>query len=116
MDRTIRIIIDEKRNEIKKANNLYPQRASEIIVELSALIGNINDELLKRQMAFNEKKMFYLAKIKSVAKADVEAQCTEEYRQYQEAKGYRELITEMIRGLKYYLRAVEDEKSFSKHI
>lgn len=66
-------------------------------------------------MSYNQVKSNILDEIKSVAKAEVKAQCTDEYRQLQEIKGYQSLVTEMIRGLKYYCRSLEDEMQFSKN-
>lgn len=89
--------------------SLSPKEASDIIVRLSAIMGNYSDALLDKQMAFNEKKAECLEKIKSVAKAQVMAECSKEYRDFQEIKGERENIVEMIRSLKYYMRSMEDD-------
>jgi hypothetical protein len=113
---TIRETINEYRNKIRDCSNLGPSEASKYLVELSALTGNVNEELLKVMMDYNYKKSEFLTEIKSVAKAEVKAQCTEEYRRLQEVKGYRDLIVELIRSLKYFLRSLEDERSFSKHL
>lgn len=112
----IREIINQYRDKLRDTNTLTPEVAAKILVELSSLLGNLNEVLLERQMAFNDMKMQCLDEIKSVAKAVVKAETTKEYRDYQEVKGYIELTKEMIRGLKYYLRSSGDEYGYSKNI
>ena len=113
--RTIREMIDDYRNKIKDATDLQGEEASRYIVELSSIMGNLNQHLLDTQMEYNKKKLELLGEIKSVAKATVSAETTEEYRAYQEAKGYKDVLVEMIRGLKLYVRAKGDEYGFSKY-
>jgi hypothetical protein len=112
---SIREMIDEYRNKIKDASSLEPDQASRYIVELSSIMGNVNQELLAKQMLYNEAKLKCLDEEKSVARAAMKAETTDAYRAYQEVKGYRDLLVEMIRGLKYYLRSQDDENSFGKY-
>ena len=111
---TIREMILKHQNKLANAGDLSPDDASKILVELTALMGNVNSALLDAQMLFNEKKMNILDEVKAVARAQIRAETTQEYRYYQEVKGYRELLMEMTRGLKYYLRANEEEYQVNK--
>jgi len=115
MVETTRDIINKYRNRLADATNLSPVEASQYIVELASYMGNITELLVEKQMNYNKKKAKCLEEVKSVAKAEVKAQCSEEYREQQEVKGYLSLITELIRACKYYVRASEDEQSFVKH-
>jgi len=115
MAETTRDIINKYRNRLADASSLSPPEASQYIVELASYMGNITELLIEKQMIYNKKKSECLDEVKSVAKADVKAQCSEEYKEWQEVKGYLALIIELIRACKYYVRASEDEQSFSKH-
>ena len=114
MEKSLREIINEYRNKIKDSTNLTPELAANYLVEITSYMGNVNERLLDAQMAYNDKLQDTLDEIKSVAKAQIKAQCSQEYRNLQEVKGYQSLMTEIIRGLKYYLRALGDEYGFSK--
>ena len=72
----IRDQIKKIQNEVKDAKDLFPARASELLMTLSALLGNINDEIRDAEMAYNNTK---------------------------------ELAIELMRWLKYFLKAREDE-------
>jgi len=112
----IRQIIDKYRDRLTNSLDLQQPEASQYLVELSALMGNVNLELIGRQMAFNKKKLEYLDEIKSVAKADVKARTSDEYRLLEEVKGYKEVLLELTRALKYFLKALQDEQQTSKNL
>lgn len=104
---TLREIINKYRNEIKE--DLQPHRASEILVELSSLQGNINDEIRKRDMEYNVKlRDCYKAESKA-NRAKIEAEISPEYENMRKTKDIGREVTDMIRSLKYYLRVKEDE-------
>ena len=106
---TIREQIIQYKDKLSSKKELTPEDASKILVELTAIWGNVNSNLIDAQMDFNKIKLKYLDEGTSVAKAEIKAQISDEYKWYQEVKGYSELVKEMIRGLKYYLRACQDE-------
>lgn len=103
-------MIKKRQNEIlSSGDQLDPIRAAQILTELSALYGNILDEVKKRQMIYGEKLVEILDTEKSVAKAEAKAKATSEYESLLEAKNTDKLCLELIRSIKYYLRAKEDE-------
>ena len=107
---SMREIITGKLDRLKNAHDLQPSEASEILVEMSALIGNINNEVKNRQDNFNKKLIEMIERPKmSVAKAKILVMDTDEWRDLETAKGYKEAMFEAIRGLKYFLRAKSDE-------
>ena len=105
---TIRDIISAYQNELAKGD-LQPQRAAEILTELSALIGNILDEIQKREVAYNKVLLLSLEVEKSANKAKIQAEVSQEYQDFRTAKNTYEVAKEMIRALKYLLRAKEEE-------
>jgi hypothetical protein len=105
---TIRDTIKLFQAEVRDTD-LMPERAAEILAKSSALFGNINDTIRERGMIYNKKLLEVLDSEKSVAKAKVIAETTEEYNSYLEAKNTKEALLELIRSLKYFLRAKEEE-------
>lgn len=91
------------------SGNLLPNRASEMLTEISALLGNINDEITKRDMEYNQVLLECLEKEKSANKAKIVAGTTESYKSMRDARNTEKVATEIIRSLKYYLKAKEEE-------
>ncbi len=109
---TIRDYIHEIQKEVKDTD-LQPERAAELLTKLAALIGNVNDEIRKRDIAYQYKLLEMLAG-KSVAAAKIHAQTSDEYVLMREARDMKELALELIRSLKYFLKAKQEEWSVSK--
>lgn len=104
---TIREQINGYRDELLK--DLQPDRASEILKEMSALMGNISDEILKNEVAYNKVLLECLKNEKSANKAKITADITEEYINLKTARNTEKNATEMIRSLKYFIRQKEEE-------
>ena len=111
---TIRERIKTIQNEISKGN-LHPTRSAQILSELSALYGNVNEEITTRQLDYQKKLLEELEKDQTARKAELLAQTTEEYRLFREAKDTQMLVQEMIRSQKYLIRCYSDEAQQSKH-
>lgn len=105
---TIREYISELNRDIARGS-LDGHTAAELLNKAVALFGTVNDKLVQRQMDYNNKLSEMLDAEKSAKKGEVKAQTTEEYQSLLEVKMARETLVEMIRGLKYTLRALEDE-------
>lgn len=110
---TIRDIIKNFQTEIRNTD-LQPERAAEILSKSAALFGNVNDVIRERSMIYNKKLLEILGNEKSVAKAKVIAETTPEFESYLEAKGTKEALLELIRSLKYFLKAKEEEYKTSQ--
>ena len=112
--KTIREIITENQNEILKGN-LLPQRAAEIMTELSAVIGNLNDEITKRDMEYNKVLLEWYDKESTANRAKIRANITPEYEAMRMARNTKELAVELIRSLKYFLKSAEEERQTSRY-
>lgn len=112
---TIKERINDYRNQLQDMSEVTNEKANRILVELSALSGNITTELINRQMIYNQKKMECLEEVKSVARAVMMAETSEEYRNYQEVKGYQELVRDLTRSLKYFIRSLGDDWEMSRN-
>ena len=108
--KTIRELITEKSSLLRDIDTLGPIKVSEEVVELASLLSSLNAEIVVSQFALNQKRRELLEEAKSVAKARLLAEATEEWRSWFERVMQREALQELIRTCKYYLRAVDTER------
>ncbi len=106
--KTIREIIQSHQSEILKGN-LLPVRAAEILTEISALIGNFNDEITKRDMEYNKILLEWYDKETTANRAKIRANITPEYEAMRTARNTKDLAIELIRSLKYFLKSMSEE-------
>lgn len=112
---TVRELVREMQKEIRDTDDLQPDRASECLNKLAALLGNINEEIRESDMAFNVELLKCLESSEAANRAKIRAQTTPEYLRMREAKDTKDLALEMIRALKYYLKAKQDEYFAARH-
>ena len=105
---TIREIVADIQKEVG-TGDLLPGRASELLNQLSAILGNCNDEIRRTDMEYNKTLLKWFNIETKANRAKISAESTPEYEAKQVARHTRELVMEMIRSLKYYLRAKESE-------
>lgn len=108
----LREIIKERQDEIA-STDLQPVRAAEVLKELSALIGNCNDRIRQCDVAYSHVLLNCLASEEKANRAKIKAEISPEYIEKREARDTKELVVEMIRSLKYYLKAKEEEYRLS---
>ena len=114
MSTSVRQLVREIQEEVSNGN-LMPARASELLTRLSALLGNINAEILDRDVEYNQILLFWLEKEEKAVRAKIRAECTPEYRMKIEARNTRELAAALISSLKYLLRNQEEEYMGGRH-
>lgn len=88
---------------------LTPDVARESLVALTALLGNVNDE---QREADHEYKLVLLGCLQSdeaANRARIRAEVTPQYQRAREAKDTKDLVVEMIRSCKAYLRSLDEE-------
>lgn len=110
MPATIRDIIQETANDLANIDTLGPERASEELVKLSALLASINSEVVRRQFTYNLLCKQKLEETTVAAQAKILAEATEEWRDWQEGIAFQKATLDMIRALKYFLRNAEIER------
>jgi hypothetical protein len=111
-EKTIRDMVHEIQLEVR-AGNLMPARAADLLGMLTALLGNVNDEIMEADAEF---ATVLLTCMDSEGKnrARIVAETTPAYRRRQIARNTKELVTEMIGSLKYIQRAAEAEMRLSR--
>lgn len=112
--KTVRDLIKDIQGEVR-STELHPERASELLNQLSSLLGNVNDQLKDKQMDYNKALLVIIEDSKTVAKARLVGETTQEYEELLSIKGTKELVLEMIRSLKYYLKSKYDEQREVKY-
>jgi len=113
---TITKIIDEYREKIINSPDLQLMEASEYLTKLSALLGNINEEIRLRDRLYANKLLEIMNEGNSVAKAKVIAQTTDEYQNLELAKGYEHVTIEIVRSLKYRCNVLLHEQESSRNL
>ena len=113
---TISERINNYRNELVSVKELTPDRAREILVELSALSGNVLEEIRKRDLEYNRKLLDCYKKESKANRAKIEAETSEEYQKKREAKDLKEICSELINSLKYFIRGKENEWKESRNL
>jgi len=105
---TVRDHIESIRREVRDTD-LLPDRAAELLNQLSALLGNVLDEIRDADMDYAVVLLKHLDSEEAANRAKIRAQTTPEYLRSREARDTKEIVVELARSLKYYLRAKEDE-------
>lgn len=106
---TVRELVRDIRREVRESDDLLPHRASEILIKLTALYGNIIDEHRDAEMAYNDVLLQALNSDEAASRAKIRAMATPQYGRMREAKDTERQALELIRSLKHYLRSKTEE-------
>lgn len=111
---TIRELVRTAQTEIRDTADLQPDRAAELSNRLTALLGNINDELRTADLEYKRVLLACLKSNEAANRARIEAETSPEYVRRQEAQHTKELTIEMIRSLRHYLKSRAEEMRLSR--
>lgn len=95
-------------------SDLQPDRAAELLTKLTALLGNVNDEIREADMEYATVLLAHLRGEEKANRAKIAAETTPAYQRKQEARHLKELAEGMIGGLKYLLRSKESEMRLTR--
>lgn len=112
---TVRELVREYQREIQRAADLQPDRAAELLMRLTALMGNCADEIREADAEYGVTLLHFLDSEKKANRARIRAEISPEYRRKQEARDTKELVVELSRSLKYFIRCKEDEYRAAHH-
>lgn len=96
------------------AGDLSPERASALCVTLTALLGNVADEIRDADMVYATVLLQALDAETKANRAKIRAETTPEYRRKREARDTLMLVQELIRSLRQMLRTLSDEMKLSR--
>jgi len=111
---TVRGLVRLMQVEIRDTPDLQPDRAAELLNKLTALIGNLNDEIRGADAAFADVLLKFLDSDEAANRAKIRAETTPEYQRKREARDLKELAVELSRSLKYFIRSKEEEMRLSR--
>jgi hypothetical protein len=113
MAETVRDFVREIQREVRDTD-LLPDRAAALLTRMTGLLGNVNDEIRVADMEYATVLLGYLETESKANRATIRAEISPEYARKREARDLKELAVELIRSLKYYLRAKEEEMRLSR--
>ena len=109
--------VRERIKKIQKqvlAGAFTPDMARENLMQLTALMGIVNDE---QRQADHDYKLVLLKHSEGdekVNRATIRAEVTPEYQRAREAKDTEKLVVEMIRSCKAYLKSLDEEMRLAR--
>ena len=112
---TVRERVKAIQAEARNAGDLQPDRAAELLMTLSALIGNVCDEIRAADAAYAIVLLACLDSEEKANRARIRAETSPEYQRKREARDTKELVVELARSLKYFLKCKSDEYAMSRH-
>ena len=115
MPQTVRDMVREIQREALSPADLTPDRAAEMLMTLAALISNVAEEIRNADQEYAVTLLHFLDVEKKANRARIRAEISSEYRRKQEARDTKELVMELIRSLKYLMRAKQDEYHYAGH-
>ena len=110
---SVRELVREMQAEILKGD-LQPRRAAELLMRLTALLGNCAQEIREADATYANVLLALLKSHDKANRARIEAETTPAYARRQEARDTKELIVELARSLKYLLRAASEEMQLTR--
>lgn len=110
---TVRGMVAAAQVELRDSD-LAPARARVLLVQLSALLGNCNDEIRRADAAYADVLLQHLDSETKANRARIRAEGTPEFQRKQEARDTKELVIELVRSLKYLLRSIEEEMRLAR--
>lgn len=116
-DAAARMTVRERVRKIQadlRDGALTPDMAREALVQLTALSGNVSDE---QRAADHEYKLVLLGAMRTEEKANrarIVAETTPQYLRAREAKDTANLVIEMIRSCRAYLRSLDEEMRLAR--
>lgn len=112
---TVRELVKSYQREIQQTADLLPERAAELLMQLTSLMGNCADEIRAADSEYAVTLLHFLDTEKKANRAKIRAEISPEYQRKQEARDTKDLVVELARSLKYFLRAKSEELQLSRH-
>ena len=96
-----------------RTSDLTPQRSAELLLKLTALMGNCQAEIVDRDADYAGVLLALLKSSEKANHAKIEAETTPAYRHRQEARNTFVLVQELCRSLKYAINVTTEEMRLS---
>jgi hypothetical protein len=106
---SVRDLVAEVQREVGLSEDLVPARAAVLLLHLTALLGNIRDEIRTRELLYAGVLRSALRTEQKANRAKMVAATSEEHFRLREAQDLFDLAESLVASLKYYLRNSEAE-------
>ncbi len=110
---TVREWVRDIQREIRDTD-LQPDRAAELLVKLTALMGNCNDAIREADADYATVLLSFLQADEAANRAKIRAETTPAYQRKREARDTKELCVELCRSLKYLLKSHEESMRLAR--
>ena len=94
--------------------DVSPARSRDMLVELTALLGNCMEEMRLADVAYSQCVAKFLDTEKKANRAHILAETSPEYDRKRQAHDAHKLVLEMVRSLKAVLRSSEAEMHLAR--
>lgn len=111
---SVRDFVKAIQRELRDSADLLPDRASELLNQATALLGNCNDELRQADTEYKRILLHCLRTAEKANRARIEAETSPQYARFREARDIKDLTVEMIRSLKVFIRSKQEEMRLSR--
>lgn len=111
---TVRSLIREMQIEIRDTDDLLPDRAAELLNRLTALLGNVLDELREADMEYRGVLLDAMRRHEKANRARIDAESTGAYARMREAQDTKKLTEQLIITLRSYGRSKQEEMRLSR--
>lgn len=114
MEKTIRQLLNDYNTEIFN-KDILPDRATEILRDISSLYGNILDKIKDTEVLYNIVLLGFLDSEKKANRAKIKAEITKEYQDLQDAINAEKIALQTIRSLNRFIDSKKEEIRNSKY-
>ncbi len=111
---SVRELVRAIQAEMRSSIDITPDRASELLMQASALMGNCMDEVRASDQAYKQILLHCLRTAEKANRARIEAETSPQYARWQEARDTYTLVVEMIRSLKVFIRSKQEEMRLAR--
>lgn len=111
---TVREMVRQIQTEVRDTPDLLPSRAADLLTKLTAILGNVNDEIREADHAYAVVLLQFLEADEAANRAKIRAETSMPFIRKREARDTKELVIELVRSLKYFLKAKEEEMRLSR--
>ena len=110
---TVRERVRDIQTELRE-RDVIPERARQVLVTLTALVGNCLDEIRVADAEYAAHLLHCLDTHAKANRARIEAEVSPQFARRQIARDTRAVVIEMMRSLKVLLRSVEEEMRLTR--
>lgn len=110
---TVRQMVAAIQHEVQEPE-LAPTRAAALLLKATALLGNVTQEIRDADAAYAHVLLDCLQTEAKANRARIVAETTPAYARKRQARDTHELLVEVCRSLKVYIRAASDEMELAR--